>query len=170
MQIYNTFKQKISRPDIGLFVMRLVLGIIFVAHGWSKLQNMEGTIGFFQSIGLSAFVAYAVALIEFLGGLSMILGVGTAVFGVLLSAVMIGAIVTVKSKGGLTGPGGFELDLGLLAMAIGLAMSGPGKYRVCGGKCNCTGGVCQKGCNCGCHGKCDGCESCKNGCTGHESK
>lgn len=169
MKMYSQFKQKISRPDLGLFVMRLVLGIIFVAHGWSKLQNMEGTIGFFQSIGLSSFVAYAVALIEFLGGLSMILGVGTAVFGVLLAAVMVGAIVTVKSKGGLTGPGGFELDLGLLAMAIGLAMSDPGRFRVCGGtSCTCVGGVCKDGCGCGCHGKCDNCDGCKNGCTKHE--
>lgn len=170
MHAYSNFKHKITRPDLGLFVMRLVLGVIFVAHGWSKLQNMDGTIQFFSSLGLGAFFAYAVALIEFLGGLSMILGVGTALFGVLIAIVMIGAIVFVKGKtGGLTGPGGFELDLGLLAMSLGIAMSGPGKYRV-GKKCNCAGGVCTKECGCGCHGKCDNCEGCKDGCTKHEMK
>ncbi len=171
MKMYSQFKNKIMRPDAGIFLMRLTLGLIFVAHGWSKLQGMEGTIGFFKSIGLGAFMAYAVALIEFLGGLSMILGIGTAVFGVLLAVVMVGAIFTVKSKGGLTGPGGFELDLALLGMALGIAMSGPGRFRICGGKtCACIGGVCKDGCGCGCHGKCDDCDGCKDGCTGHESK
>lgn len=170
MQAYSHFKQKMFRPDLGIFIMRLILGIIFIAHGWSKLQNMEGTIGFFASIGLGAFMAYVVALIEFLGGLSMIIGVGTSVFGVLIALVMIGAIVFVKGKtGGLTGPGGFELDLGLLAMSLGIAMSGPGRFRI-GGKCKCVGGTCQNGCSCGCHGSCDNCDMCKGGCTKHESK
>ncbi len=171
MKMYSQFKHKISRPDLGLFIMRLVLGIIFVAHGWSKLQNMDGTIGFFSSIGFGAVVAYAVALVEFLGGLSMILGIGTSLFGVLIALVMIGAIVFVKGKtGGLTGPGGFELDLGLLAMSLGIAMSGPGRFRMGGKKCACVDGVCQSGCSCGCHNVCDNCEGCKDGCTKHESK
>lgn len=171
MQAYSNLKNKLTRPNTGLFLIRVVLGIIFIAHGWSKLQGMEGTIGFFKSIGLGEFVAYAVSLIEFLGGLSMILGVGTAVFGVLLSVVMFGAMMTVKADSGLTGPGGFELDIALLAMSLGIVLSGPGKYTIWkGASCDCKDGACQKGCNCGCHGKCDGCEGCKGGCTGHESK
>lgn len=112
--------------DLGVFLIRLVFGLIFVVHGWMKWQDIDGTIAFFSGLGLSAMWAYVVAAIELLGGVSIILGVWQKLAGWLLAAVMIGAIYLAKGKMGFVG--GYEFDLLLLATAIGLTMIPPGRY------------------------------------------
>jgi putative oxidoreductase len=113
--------------DTGLLIMRLVLAVVFISHGWSKLDGMEGTIAFFASLGLPAILAWAVALIEVLGGIAMLLGLYTKYAGFLLSAVMVGAIFTVKlPKGIMTA----ELEMALLALALGVSLIGPGSYTL----------------------------------------
>lgn len=114
------------KPDLGLLVIRLALGVIFVAHGWQKFGDMEGTIAFFSSIGFAPFFAYLVSAVEFLGGLAMVLGVWTHLAGLLLAIVMLVAILLLKGKSGLLG--GYEFDLMLLASALGISMLGPGKH------------------------------------------
>lgn len=108
--------------------MRVILGLIFVVHGWMKIQGMDMTVGFFGTLGLPAVVAYLVAAIEFLGGLAVLLGVFAQCASWLLALVMIGAVVMVKSGMGLVG--GYELDLALLGLAVGVALIGPGKYSL----------------------------------------
>ncbi len=118
-----------QNPDLGLLLVRIALGLVFIVHGWQKVSNLTGTVGFFGSIGLPAFLAYVVAAIEFLGGLAILLGVWTRVVGVLLAAVMVGAIVTLKFKAGFSG--GYEFDLTLLLIALAMSFSGPGRYALC---------------------------------------
>ncbi len=117
-----------KKPDLGLLIIRLAIGVIFVAHGWQKFGNMEATITFFTTISLAPFFAYLVAAVEFLGGIAMILGVWTHLAGLLLAIVMLVAIIILKAKTGLVG--GYELDLILLASALGISMLGPGKHTV----------------------------------------
>jgi uncharacterized membrane protein YphA (DoxX/SURF4 family) len=112
--------------DWALLVLRVVVGIVFIAHGWDKWQNLSGTTGFFASVGLPVFLVYVVALIELLGGLAILLGVKTRLAGYLLAVVMAGAILLVKGKMGFLG--GYEYDLTLLAAALALAMLPPGHY------------------------------------------
>jgi uncharacterized membrane protein YphA (DoxX/SURF4 family) len=81
--------------DWALLVLRVVVGIVFIAHGWDKWQNLSGTTGFFASVGLPVFLVYVVALIELLGGLAILLGVKTRLAGYLLAVVMAGAILSV---------------------------------------------------------------------------
>lgn len=165
------------KPDLGLLIVRLAVGIIFVAHGWAKLQGIEGTIAFFGKLGFAPFLAYLVALVELLGGIAFIVGFGTFLSGMALAIVMLVAIITVKWKMlSLMGPGGFEFELVLFAVTLGIALTGPGKYRLfkrC--NCGCKDGVCNnsacdcKDCHCGCgNAKCDNCDMCKNGCNKHE--
>lgn len=116
-------------PDIGLLLMRVALAAVFIVHGWMKLSNMEATVSFFGSIGLPALLAWAVAIIEFVGGIMVLLGVYMCIAGGLLAAVMLGAIITVKGSMGFVG--GYEFDLVLLLLALGLASVGPGKYQAC---------------------------------------
>jgi len=122
--------------DLALLIVRIALGVGFMMHGLQKLQGIEGVVGFFGSMGLPAFMAYVVALIETLGGAAMILGVCTEAAGLLLAAVMIGALTMVKIKAFgaaadlYSGYFKLEIDVAYLAMALAIAFAGPGKYAV----------------------------------------
>lgn len=109
--------------ELGALIVRIVLGVTFLLHGLQKFQSgIEKAAGFFQSIGLPGFLAYAVGGIELIGGICMILGLGVRVFGALFSIIMLGAILTVKLSQGFVG--GYELDLALFAMSLHLLISG----------------------------------------------
>ncbi len=143
--------------DAGLFLVRVGVGIIFLAHGIQKLQGIDGVIGFFGKIGLPAFLAWAVAIIETLAGAAMILGVFTGFAGLLLAIVMLGAIFTAKKAAPFMG--GWEFDFALLTSALGVALLGPGKYAITCLFAKCKKGDKNDGC-CGGAGKDGGC--CKN--------
>ncbi|WP_325176644.1 DoxX family protein [Paenibacillus alkalitolerans] len=106
----------------------MVLGVTFLMHGIVKFQSGIGNIaGWFESIGLPGFLAYAVAVIELAGGIALIIGLGTRIVSVLIALIMIGAILKVKLAAGFLGSqqaAGYELDLMLLAVSILLALSG----------------------------------------------
>ncbi len=105
-----------------------MLGVTFLMHGIVKFQSGIGNIaGWFESIGLPGFLAYAVAVIELAGGIALIIGLGTRIVSVLIALIMIGAILKVKLAAGFLGSqqaAGYELDLMLLAVSILLALSG----------------------------------------------
>lgn len=129
--------------DLGMFLIRLGLAAVFIVHGWMKLGSMDATIGFFATLGLPAMLAWAVALVEFVGGIAMLLGAYTCVAGGLLAVVMLGAIIVVKGQMGFVG--GYEFDLTLMLAALGVAFAGPGKYavRMKATSKACGGGVCK---------------------------
>ncbi len=108
-------------------IMRVVLGILFLAHGISKFQmGMDGVSGWFQSVGIPGFLAYIVSPIELVGGILLIVGLFTRYVSVLLIIVLLGAIFTVKLSAGLMGNGqmaGYELDLAFILVALYLAVS-----------------------------------------------
>ncbi len=118
-----------------MFLLRVVLGAVFIAHGWDKIQNMPGVIGFFGSLGLAPMFAYLVAYVELLGGVAVLLGVYSRLAGYLLAIVMVFAIFLVKMKVGFLG--GYELDLMLLASSLAVAWNGAGPYSVSGKMCGC---------------------------------
>ncbi len=164
----------------GLLILRVVLGVIFIAHGWMKIHNMDGTEAFFGSLGFATFWAGIVAWTEFLSGIGMVLGIFTRLAGFLLVIIMAVVIFKLKWAGGLMGNAGmqgFEYELMLLASALTIALSGPGRWAlgpcVCGcckkGTCKGKGCVCHMMCGSDCKSACDGCDTCKGGmCTGHE--
>ncbi len=108
-------------------IMRVVLGILFLAHGISKFQmGMDGVAGWFQSVGIPGFLAYVVSPIELVGGILLIIGLFTRYVSILLIIVLLGAIFTVKLSAGLMGNGqmaGYELDLSFMLVALYLAVS-----------------------------------------------
>ena len=114
--------------SLGLLLIRLAVGGVFIAHGLQKVLNLDMTVGFFTTLGLPAFLAYVVTAIELLGGIAVLLGLWTEIAGILIALVMVGAIYTVKGKAGFFG--GYELDLTLMLAALALAVSGPGRYTV----------------------------------------
>jgi putative oxidoreductase len=111
----------------GAFILRIILGLSFFIHGFVKFQGgIEYTAQFFASIGVPGFLAYVVATIELVGGILMILGLGTRIVGLVFAALMIGAIFTAKLSVGFIGVqgAGYELDLAFLAMSLYLMITG----------------------------------------------
>ncbi|RXJ02421.1 DoxX family protein [Anaerobacillus alkaliphilus] len=111
------------RNDIGALLLRITLGVVFLSHGLAKFQGgIENVVGWFQSIGLPGFMAYGVAGIEVIGGAALIVGLGTRVFSLLFSLILLGAIVKVKFAAGFLD--GYAYDVILLAIGIHLSLNG----------------------------------------------
>ncbi len=120
---------------LSLALLRVVVGVTFLVHGIQKVQNMEGTVGFFASLGLASFIAYVVTWVEVLGGLAVLLGVFSRWAGFALALVMVGAVFLLKFKMGFVG--GYELDLVLFASLLVIAFSGSGPYSLSSKMCGC---------------------------------
>lgn len=120
--------KKFHNPDLGIFCVRLGLAAVFVVHGWQKLANLGATVGFFGQIGVPSVFAYAVAIVEFFGGLALLFGLFVEWAGFLLAIVMAFAIYLVKYPRGFLG--GYEFDLMLLLAALAAMFLGAGRYTI----------------------------------------
>ncbi len=146
--------------SLGLLVIRLIVGSIFVVHGYAKVfggagkgaqvspdaqkllgqgfveQMEQGGIanvaGFLASLGLPNPRAQAVALsaAELGGGLALILGWRTRLAALALTYAQATAIRKVHAPNGLLGENGFETRAALLAATAGLTLAGPGKIAL----------------------------------------
>ncbi len=116
-----------SNQGFGLLLLRLAIGGIFLYHGISKLQNMQGTIGFFDKLGLPAFMAWAVALIETVGGALMVVGLWPLAVGLLFAVIMAVAILKTKLGSGFAGA---EKELLILVASLTLAFGGSGSCSI----------------------------------------
>jgi putative oxidoreductase len=122
-----------QKYDFSLLILRVVLGVTFLVHGIAKFQMGLGNVaGWFESIGIMGFLGYVVAFIELLGGIALIVGIGTRVVSALIAFVMLGAIFTAKLSIGFVGAeaAGYELDVALLAMAVVLVLNGSKLYSL----------------------------------------
>lgn len=81
---------------LGLLLLRLLLGAIFLRTGWGKFQHLDKVAAFFASLGIPAAKIQApfVACIELVGGAALILGAGVRIFSALLIGVMAVALAT----------------------------------------------------------------------------
>jgi putative oxidoreductase len=129
-----------TNAGLGLFILRVVIGFIFLWHGLGKLigppfagGGMDGTIGFFSSLGIPMHVAAAwlVAIVETAGGAALILGIAVPIFALLLGIDMLVALLKVHlSQGFSVASGGYEYVLVLIAGLACLALAGPGIMAV----------------------------------------
>ena len=121
--------------SIGVAVLRIVTGIIFFAHGWQKMFDMglAGVGGFFGSIGipLPEVSAALVIALELVGGLLLILGLGTRWVAIPLAITMLVALFTVHlANGFFASNGGYEFVLTLFGTTVALALTGSGAYAL----------------------------------------
>ncbi|HWO95244.1 MAG TPA: DoxX family protein [Bacillus sp. (in: firmicutes)] len=117
-----------NKQQIGTLILRVALGVTFFIHGLVKFQGgIENTVGWFQSIGIPGMMGYVVAIIELVGGIALIVGLGTKLISALLAVILLVATVKVKLAVGFLGNGqmaGYEFDLALLVIALYLALNG----------------------------------------------
>jgi len=125
--------------DIGLLIIRLVVGLLFVGHGAQKLfgwfggYGIKGTGGWFESIGVKPGVTMALlaGLTELIGGFLFALGLLTPLAGIMIAGTMVMAIAKVHGPNGLwSTANGYEYNLVLLAVTIGVALTGAGQYAL----------------------------------------
>lgn len=124
----------LQRIDLALTLLRLAIGVIFIAHGYQKLfiYTLPGTTASFTQMGvpLAGLVAPAIALLELVGGAALIAGFGTRIVAALLALDMLGALALVHLKAGFFNPNGVEFPLALLAVTVALALTGAGAYAL----------------------------------------
>lgn len=121
--------------SLGLLLIRVVTGIVFFMHGCQKLvdNGISATQQGFDMMGapLPDITAVIVTFVELVGGAALILGAFTAVTGLILAVDMLAALFIVHIDAGFFAMnGGFELVLLLGAVALGIAIAGPGQYSV----------------------------------------
>jgi len=115
----------------ALLVLRLVLGAIMIAHGYKKVfvgggfHTHQQIVG---NLGIPSWMAYLSAGTEFFGGIGIVLGVFERFFALAFLIEMSVAIWKVHFKNGLTGQGGYEFPLSLIALAFILMCYGGGPF------------------------------------------
>lgn len=115
-------------------VLRLSLGIMFVAHGLLKVLvfTMPGTVGFFESVGFPGFLAYVVMLAEIGGGLALIAGILVRWVSLGLIPVLLGAAWVHLPNGWVFSAdgGGWEYPVFLAAATLVQMLLGAGAFAV----------------------------------------
>jgi putative oxidoreductase len=133
-------KKLTSTPnDYLLTFARLILGIVFFAHGAQKMLGwfggfgFSGTVGAFTQAGMPVALAVFVIFTEFFGGLSLIFGLLARLGSLGITALMLGAIATVHHKFGFfmnwygqQKGEGFEYHLLAIALAVLILVKGAG--------------------------------------------
>jgi len=130
-----------KRPDVGILLLRLTVGFVFIMHGTGKLFGVGpfpvGISGFAGALtlfgGAATFLAVVVALVETLGGLALILGMFTGIASLLLAIEMVIALLIVHFPNGFYATAA-ELPLLLLAATLAILFIGPGKILSFGNK------------------------------------
>jgi len=116
------------------FLLRVASGVLFLAHGLTKVFvfTIPGTVGFFESLGFPAIVAYFTIFAELLGGISLILGVGTRVVSVALVPVLLGATWVHFGNGwSFSSPnGGYEFPLFWAVAQAAIGLLGKGAFAL----------------------------------------
>lgn len=126
-----------SLPDYGALVLRVTLGVMFLAHSVylkAFVFTLPGTAQFFQSIGLPAPLAYIVFAAEAVGGVLLVLGWRTRVVAAALVPVLLGATWAHWDAGWLftNKGGGWEYPLFLAFAAAAQALLGAGAWALRG--------------------------------------
>jgi putative oxidoreductase len=122
--------------DVALLLVRLVLAIVFIAHGGQKLfgwfggKGLEGFAPMIEKMGMPHIVAVLVAIGEFFGGLGLLVGLLTRVAAIGPIASMAGAVALVHAKNGFFLPSGMEYALSMLILAVAILIAGPGAYSL----------------------------------------
>jgi putative oxidoreductase len=132
MQSFNSSLNRLA--PLSPAILRIVLGIGFIVHGYTKVENglsASGFAGFLDGLGVpaSSTVAPIVAFLEMGLGALLVIGLMTRISAIILFLVLVGAVAYFKNDGFLFNgnQNGAELDLVYMAGLVSLAITGPGR-------------------------------------------
>jgi len=114
--------------DITHFGIRAAIAVIFIVNASGKFN--PGFAEWLVSNGIPAEMQIPIALAELVSGTFLLVGVLSRISASLLSIIMLGAIFYVKEASNLTGEGGYQIDLILLAACLAIIAIGPGRVSV----------------------------------------
>ncbi len=114
--------------DIAFWGLRAAVGIIFIVNASGKFN--PGFVDWLTGIGIPAEMQIPIALAELVTGALLLVGVLTRISASLLSIIALGAIFYVKKASNLTGEGGYQIDLILLAACLVIIVIGPGRVSI----------------------------------------
>ena len=116
--------------DLASIVLRLAIGSAFMIHGYPKLKPNEQAKGWMKSMGLPVALVPFAGVVEFFGGLGLILGILTQIIALLSALWMLSttwlSVTKIKKKYA----GGLEVDITLLLAALALAFLGGGTFSI----------------------------------------
>jgi len=120
-----------SAVDVSLLVVRIIVGIIFAAHGAQKLFGAFGGLGLTEIVEKMGPIGYLVTIGEFFGGLGLVVGFLSRFSAASLIVIMIGAIGMVHGKNGFfLDKSGFEYNLALIGLLAPILIVGPGRFAI----------------------------------------
>lgn len=119
----------------GAFLLRVSLGVMFIAHGLILKYftfTLAGTAQYFESIGYPAFLAYVVFAAETLGGIALVLGFQTRLVAFALVPILIGATLQHVPNGWVFSAqgGGWEYPVFLSVIAVVQGLLGSGAFAL----------------------------------------
>lgn len=120
-----------NNVSVALLLVRLVMGVAMMMHGWGKIQSPMSWMG--PEAPVPGFLQLLAAVSEFGGGLALILGLLTALGSLGIAITMAVAVYThaiVKGDPFVGQGGSFELPLLLLVIAVMFIIAGPGKFSL----------------------------------------
>jgi putative oxidoreductase len=119
-------------PAYGVTLLRVSLGVMYLAHSVVLkffTFGLAGTAGYFESIGLPGWLAYATFAAEALGGAMLVLGIYSRWVALALIPALLGAIIWAHGANGwvFTAPnGGWEYPLYLIVLSVAQFLLGDG--------------------------------------------
>ena len=121
-----------SNPDLVSLILRLAVGSLFVIHGYPKLARKQREQGgtWMKSIGMPAGMMGFAGVVEFFGGLALLLGLLTPIVATLAALWMLSTTWFSISKLKKKYAGGYELDVTIVLIAIALALLGSGAFSI----------------------------------------
>ncbi len=136
MAVPQTMTIDLTTAPYAAFLLRLTLGVVFVAHAWFKVLalGMATTAAFFVDHGFPGWMAYPVTAAELFGGIALAAGIYTRVAAIALIPVMLGAFTVHWPNGWyFAAPhGGWEYIAVLLAALLTQAGLGSGRFALAG--------------------------------------
>jgi putative oxidoreductase len=122
-----------SVVDLSLLILRIAVGVIFIAHGSQKLFGAFGGMGLSKTVEMmgGGVIPYLVAIGEFFGGIGLVFGFLSRFSAAALIVIMIGAIAQVHGpKGFFLAQGGFEYNISLIGNLLPILLCGPGRLSI----------------------------------------
>jgi putative oxidoreductase len=131
----QTLPATASNPECAALVLRVSMGILFLAHAWLKIAvfTPAGTAQFFESIGFPGALAYVVIAAEVAGGIALIAGLWTRWVSLALIPILLGSIYAPHGAAGFifsNQGGGWEFPAFWAVALVALALLGDGAYAL----------------------------------------